>query len=757
MITLGAIGIIAPRASVAEAGVIMPTASVDGTALTIGEYGDDEYSGAVLPSDFVVEVNNNPDTVTSSILANYNPGMDEYGTVRLTLSSAVVSGDTVTLSYNGTDLQYDADGCEDFVSMPPFSDDSVTNDTPSSTVPSLSDATISPGADNGNTKVVTIVPDGDTLVYTIGSMSTSAPDTGTSPPPTAVEYSSGNDIPVSSGKYLDVYEENSGGQTVAFEEFSITSSDILENAATPSITTQPEAAQSVTVEGANPTLNVTASASDSGMLSYQWYSNTSNSTSGGTKINGATSATYSAPTSTVGTTYYYCIVTNTNNDVTGVNTANTTSSLAKVTVNALVNAATPSISAQPADQTVNKGSSASLNVTASVDDGGTLSYQWYSNTTDSTSGGTQITGATSATYAVPTTGLGSTYYYCVITNTNNSVNGDTTATATTSAAEVTVKPVPSSGPSSPFINTISFMEDAKVGSPYSAQLVTTGGTQPFNWSVINGALPQGLTLSNQGVISGTPTGAGGQYIFTVKVTDANNLSATRQLTLTVDGPMSVPAVSTASIVPDKIGQSYDQVLDATGGTAPYTWRAASGMLPTGLNLNAQTGTISGTPTKGGISHITVEVTDANGQTATQAVTVDILQSYEREVIWNGQVKNIPAIVGNDGGTQTTYMPIWYVKQFLNSMGIQSTWNGHDWDMNTSSTPDLSNIQAGTGSAGIYLNGTLVQKVNTQAKIDPSTNKPTTYMPIWYVRQLLDRVGLQSNWNGTTWSVTQQNN
>jgi hypothetical protein len=309
------------------------------------------------------------------------------------------------------------------------------------------------------------------------------------------------------------------------------------------------------------------------------------------------------------------------------------------------------------------------------------------------------------------------------------------------------------GPVPPFINTISFMEDAQVGSPYTAQLVTTGGTQPFNWSIVNGALPQGLTLNNQGVISGTPTGLGGQYTFTVQVTDVNHFSATRQLTLTVDGPTTAPSITTTSLVPDTIGQPYDQTLDATGGTAPYTWSIINGTLPFGLSLNEQTGELTGTPSKRGVYSITVQVKDANGMTATLALSIDVIKSDEREIVWNGQILNVPAIVGNDGGTQTTYMPIWYVMQLLKTMGIQSTWNGHDWNINTSLMPDLSNIQVGTGAASVYLNGTLVRKVNTKAQVDPSTNKPTTYMPIWYVKQILSRIGLQGTWNGKTWTIT----
>lgn len=57
--------------------------------------------------------------------------------------------------------------------------------------------------------------------------------------------------------------------------------------------------------------NLVASATGSGTLSYQWYSNTTNSTAGGTPVSGATSASYIPSTSAVGTLYYYVVVTDT--------------------------------------------------------------------------------------------------------------------------------------------------------------------------------------------------------------------------------------------------------------------------------------------------------------------------------------------------------------------------------------------------------------------------------------------------------------
>lgn len=56
-------------------------------------------------------------------------------------------------------------------------------------------------------------------------------------------------------------------------------------------------------------------------------------------------------------------------------------------------------------------------VEASVDDGGTLSYQWYRNNVDSNGGGTIIEGAVENSYIPPTSEAGTSYYYVVVTNT----------------------------------------------------------------------------------------------------------------------------------------------------------------------------------------------------------------------------------------------------------------------------------------------------------------------------------------------------
>ncbi|MCD7947239.1 MAG: hypothetical protein LUG13_02920 [Oscillospiraceae bacterium] len=79
----------------------------------------------------------------------------------------------------------------------------------------------------------------------------------------------------------------------------------------------------------------------------------------------------------------------------------------------------PTISTQPADGDYTVGDTAdALFIEASLSrTGGSLSYQWYSNTSKATTGATAILGATSNSYTPSTSTAGTTYYYCVVTNT----------------------------------------------------------------------------------------------------------------------------------------------------------------------------------------------------------------------------------------------------------------------------------------------------------------------------------------------------
>ena len=188
--------------------------------------------------------------------------------------------------------------------------------------------------------------------------------------------------------------------------------------------------------GSPAILSVTASAADNGSLSYQWY--VSDTPDGdGTPIDGATEASYTAPTDTAGVKYYYVIVTNTSETETGVKTATARSTAAAVTVIAKTDAESPVIFAQTHSSACRAGDDTALFVSASVSDGGALTYQWYVSDA-SGDDGSPIEGAVSAGYKPQTDEDGVKYYYVIITNTNPSATGAQTTSVRSEEMALTV-------------------------------------------------------------------------------------------------------------------------------------------------------------------------------------------------------------------------------------------------------------------------------------------------------------------------------
>lgn len=122
-----------------------------------------------------------------------------------------------------------------------------------------------------------------------------------------------------------------------------------------------------------------------------------------------------------------------------------------------------------------------------------------------------------------------------------------------------------------------------------SQTLTYVSNAPVDWSVSTGTLPAGLTLSAAGVISGTPTAAG-TFNFTVQASNGGG-SGTQALTLTITA--KEPIITTATLPNATEDASYSALFTATG-VGSITWSISAGSLPTGLNLNASTGELSGT-------------------------------------------------------------------------------------------------------------------------------------------------------------------
>jgi hypothetical protein len=184
-----------------------------------------------------------------------------------------------------------------------------------------------------------------------------------------------------------------------------------------------------------------------------------------------------------------------------------------------------------------------------------------------------------------------------------------------------------------------------VGSPYSFTFTGAGGcgpALPYQFSLIGGTLPPGLTLASSGTVSGTPTNAGG-WSFWVNLSDQNPPSASwcvvseaqREFTITINGtggspnpgpgpaPAPTPAlsISTSGLPEAMVGAAYSTTLSASGGSGTKTWTVAAGSLPAGLSLSAN-GVVSGTPTAPGTASFTAKVA-AGGASAQRQFSLGV--------------------------------------------------------------------------------------------------------------------------------------
>ena len=171
-----------------------------------------------------------------------------------------------------------------------------------------------------------------------------------------------------------------------------------------------------------------------------------------------------------------------------------------------------------------------------------------------------------------------------------------------------------------------FLPSGSVASPYSTSLAATGGTGAQTWSIISGALPNGISLApSTGAITGTPqVGSNGRTSLTVRVVDSGSpqQSAQKTLSITISLP-AAPSFTTTSLPAGTFNVAYNQTVFVTGGIGTLVWGVISGGLPPGLGLNTTNGNISGTPTSTASFQFTLRVTDSIPQHADQILTITI--------------------------------------------------------------------------------------------------------------------------------------
>ncbi|NCY21878.1 hypothetical protein EBX31_07970, partial [bacterium] len=143
----------------------------------------------------------------------------------------------------------------------------------------------------------------------------------------------------------------------------------------------------------------------------------------------------------------------------------------------------------------------------------------------------------------------------------------------------------------------------QVGSVLSYAITADNSPSSFGAS---SNLPAGLTLSSSsGVISGTPTVAGTNV---VTVSASNSFGGTSTNVTFAIGPLLAPVITSTNSTNGTAGQVFSYQI--TASNSPTSFNASN--LPTGLNVNTNSGLISGIPQAVGTNTVALYASNAAG-------------------------------------------------------------------------------------------------------------------------------------------------
>ncbi|MCG6984306.1 MAG: DUF4082 domain-containing protein, partial [Thiocapsa sp.] len=198
---------------------------------------------------------------------------------------------------------------------------------------------------------------------------------------------------------------------------------------------------------------------------------------------------------------------------------------------------------------------------------------------------------------------------------------------------------------------------------------------------------------------------------TVEVSDAATPAATATQALSLVVTPAALSVTTTSLPAGAVGTAYAQTLAASGGTAPYSWSLATGSdpLPDGLNLDAESGEISGTPTAPGTVTLTVEVSDAATPAATATAALSLVVAPEALTI---TTTSLPA-----GAVDTVYP----TTTLTASGGIAP----YSWSLAAGSDPLPDGLNLNPTSGEISGTPTAAGTANLLVEVSDAASTPAT--------------------------------
>ncbi len=171
------------------------------------------------------------------------------------------------------------------------------------------------------------------------------------------------------------------------------------------------------------------------------------------------------------------------------------------------------------------------------------------------------------------------------------------------------------------------LPDGVIDTDYEAKLEASGA-QPITWSY-SGELPDGLELDEDGTISGTPETVG-KKTFTV-IAENEGGADTKQFTINII-KLEPPVITTNSVLPEGIyGTEYSETIKATG-SQPITYELTDGEMPYNLELDEETGKISGIPYETGKFKFEITAYNDAGEYS-KTFTLEIVTQAEPPVLY----------------------------------------------------------------------------------------------------------------------------
>lgn len=160
---------------------------------------------------------------------------------------------------------------------------------------------------------------------------------------------------------------------------------------------------------------------------------------------------------------------------------------------------------------------------------------------------------------------------------------------------------------------------AFVGATYATRLSAVGGGAQ-RWTIARGALPAGLRLATDGVVTGRPARWARSTTVRVLVSDGNGRRATRLFRIVIRSRVTIATRTLATL---RKGRPSALRLRATGDAGIVRWKIVRGRLPVGLRLNTATGRLVGRPRHAGSFRIAIRVTDRLGSVATRSLVLRV--------------------------------------------------------------------------------------------------------------------------------------